>query len=149
MAVPLKTPKLQNVTTNKLYPAYKTSNGFVIQLNGPKTVLPSGATLAALVKFVDACGLKSITITGGAEKVGHSAGSFHGKDLAIDVAGKRFNKLTDEQARVAALSAGFTHGVYEDFKGTGRDHWHFQIGAGNGLADKHKLSNSKLSIKSY
>lgn len=78
-----------------------------------------------------------------------SSGSFHGKDLAIDVAGKRFNKLTDEQARVAALNAGFTHGVYEDFKGTNRDHWHFQIGAGNGLSDKHKLSNKPLTVKSY
>lgn len=149
MAVPVKTPKLKDVTTNKLYPAYKTEKGIVIQLNGPKTVLPSGATLAALVTFVDASGLKTVLITGGAEKTGHSAGSFHGKDLAIDVAGKRFNKLTDEQARVAALNAGFTHGVYEDFKGTGRDHWHFQTGAGNGLADKHKLSNAKLLTKHY
>lgn len=149
MAQPVKIPKLQDVTTNKLYPAYKTQKGIVIQLNGPKTVLPSGVTLAALVNFVDACGLKTVIISGGAEKTGHSAGSFHGKDLAIDVAGKRFNNLTDEQARVAALNAGFTHGVYEDFRGTGRDHWHFQIGPGNGLADKHKLSNNKLLTKNY
>ena len=149
MGIPIKTPRLKDITTNKLYPAYKTEKGIVIQLNGLKTVLPSGATLTALVKFVDASGLKTVLITGGAETTGHSAGSFHGKDLAIDVAGKRFNKLTHEQARIAALNAGFTHGVYEDFRGTSRDHWHFQIGAGNGLADKYKLSNKKLLTKHY
>lgn len=149
MPVLTTTPKLTDVTTNKLYPAYKTQKGIVIQLNGPKTVLPSGVTLASLVKFVDSSGLKTVLITGGAEKTGHSASSFHGKDLAIDVAGKRFNKLTNEQAKVAAFKAGFTHGVYEDFKGTGRDHWHFQTGAGNGLADNHKLSNAKLLTKHY
>lgn len=149
MPKPVKIPKLQDVTTNKLYPAYKTQKGTVIQLNGPKTVMPSGTTLAALVDFVDACGLKTVIITGGAEKTGHSAGSFHGKDLAIDVAGTRFNKLTNEQVRVAALNAGFTHGVYEDFRGTGRDHWHFQMGAGNSLGDKHKLSNKTLLTKHY
>lgn len=63
--------------------------------------------------------------------------------------GKRFNKLSDEQARVAAKNAGFTHGVYEDFRGTGKDHWHFQTGAGNGLGDNHKLSSSQLLTKSY
>ncbi len=149
MAAPVKIPVLEDVTTNKLYPAYKTQKGTIIQLNGLKTILPSEATLAALVKFADECGLKTIIITGGAEKTGHSSGNFHSEDLAIDVAGKKFNKLTDEQAQSAALKAGFTHGVYEDFRGTRRDHWHFQIGAGNGLADKHKLSNKKLITKNY
>lgn len=149
MSATTKEPKLKDVTTNKLYPAYKTEKGVVIQLNGPKTVMPSGETLVALVKLVDASGLKTVVVTGGAEKTGHSKGSFHGKDLAIDIAGKRFNKLTDEQARVAAQKAGFTHGVYEDFRGTNRDHWHFQIGAGNGLGDKHKLTNTKLLTKNY
>lgn len=142
-------PHLQDVTANKLYPAYKTQMGTTIQLNGPRTVMPSGDTLVALIAFVDGCGLKSVIITGGAEKTGHSPASFHGKDLAIDVAGKHFNKLTDDQARFAALNAGFTHGVYEDFRGTSRDHWHFQIGAGNGLGDKHKLSNKTLLTKHY
>jgi len=149
MASPVKTPAVKDITSNKLYPAYKTQKGIIIQLNSTKTVLPSAATLAALVKFADGCGLKTVIISGGAETSGHSTGSFHGKDLAIDVAGKRFNKLTDEHARVAALNAGFTHGVYEDFKGTRRDHWHFQIGAGNGLSDQHKLSNKPLTIKHY
>ena len=149
MAEPVKEPKLTDITVNKLYPKYKTEKGVIIQLNGPKTILPSGATLVALVAFVNDCGLETVIITGGAEMTGHSKGSFHGKDLAIDVAGKKFNKLSDEQARISALNAGFTHGVYEDFEGTSRDHWHFQIGAGNGLVDKHKLSNSKLIIKVY
>lgn len=147
MAVPVKTPILKDVTTNTLFPAYKTRKGTVIQLNSPKTVMPSGGTLAALVAFVDNSGLKTVVITGGAETSGHSTNSFHGKDLAIDVAGKRFNKLTHDQARIAALNAGFTHGIYEDFRGTGKDHWHFQIGTGNGLGDKHKLSNKQLLTK--
>lgn len=145
----VKTPQLEDVTTNKLYPAYKTQKGTVIQLNGPRTVMPSGATLVALVEFVDACGLKTVLVTGGAEKTGHSQGSLHSRDLAIDIAGTRFNKLTNEEVRVAAANAGFTHGVYEDFKGTSRDHWHLQVSAGNGLGDKHKLSNKSLLVKSY
>ncbi len=96
MPVLTTTPKLTDVTTNKLYPAYKTQKGIVIQFNGPKTVLPSGVTLASLVKLVDSSGLKTVLktvlitvlITGGAEKTGLSASSFHGKDLGIDVAGK-------------------------------------------------------------
>lgn len=149
MPVVVKTPTLKDVTTNKLYPAFKTAKGITIQLNGPKTDMPSGATLAALVKFVDNCGLKTVIITGGAETTGHSKGSFHGINLAIDVAGLKFNKLTHTVALTAAKNAGFTHGVYEDFRGTGRDHWHFQIGAGNGLGGKQSLKLSKLYIKIY
>lgn len=81
----MSNPPLKNVTTNKLYPAYETQKGNVIQLNGPKTIMPSGKTLESLIKFVDSCGLKTVVITGGAEKTGHSTGSFHGKYLAIDV----------------------------------------------------------------
>ena len=88
-------------------------------------------------------------MSGGNEATGHSAGSFHGTNKAIDVAGKKFNKLTDDEALKAAKNAGFTHGVYEDFRGTKKDHWHFQIGAGNGLGDKHSLKLTKLKIKSY
>ncbi len=149
MATPTQTPTLKDITTNSLYPAYKTAQGTVIQLNSRNTYLPTGTTLSALVKFADACGLKTVIITGGGEATGHSKGSFHGLNLAIDVAGTRFNKLTHDQARQAANKAGFTHGVYEDFRGTGRDHWHFQIGAGNGLSDKHKLSNPSLYVKVY
>ena len=142
-------PALKDITTNKLYPAYKTTKGITIQLNGPKTGMPTGSTLTALIKFVDSCGLKSVLITGGTETSGHSKASFHGINLAIDVAGTRFNKLTHEKALAAAKIAGFTHGVYEDFRGTGRDHWHFQIGAGNGLGDKQSLKLSKLYIRKY
>ncbi len=52
-------------------------------------------------------------------------------------------------ALTTAKNAGFTHGVYEDFRETGKDHWHFQIGAGNGLDAKQSLSLSKLYIKKY
>lgn len=142
-------PVLKNITTNKLYPAYKTAKGTTIQLNGTRTGMPTGSTLTSLIKFVDNCGLKSVLITGGTEASGHSKASFHGINLAIDVAGTRFNKLTHEQALAAAKTAGFTHGVYEDFRGTGKDHWHFQIGAGNGLGDKQSLKLSKLYIRKY
>ncbi len=141
--------KLKNVTKNKLYPAYETPQGTIIQLNGLRTKLPSGETRQALTKFADETGLKSVLITGGAEAKGHSKGSFHGKNLAIDVAGSSFNKLSHEEARQAAHKAGFTHGLYEDFKGYKKDHWHFQIGAGNGLTDKHSLSNKTLTVKKY
>jgi len=149
MPTPTTIPVLKDVTTNKLYPAYKTQKGKVIQMNGTKTILPDGATLTALVKFVDGCSLKTIIISGGSEASGHSKGSFHGLNKAIDVAGMKFNKLSHNEALVAARTAGFTHGVYEDFRGTGRDHWHFQVGAGNGLGDKHSLKLSKLAIKRY
>lgn len=142
-------PKLTDVTTNKLYPAYKTSCGTIIQLNGTNTHLPTGQTLEALVTFVDETGLATVIITGGSEPTGHSQNSFHSINRAIDVAGTQFNNLTHAQAHAAAKTAGFTHGVYEDFKRTGRDHWHFQIGAGNGLGDKHSLQHSSLQIKNY
>lgn len=141
--------KLENVTTNKLYPAYKTNKGTIIQMNNPKTDLPTGATLDALISFVDESGLKTVLITGGSEATGHSTGSFHGKNLAIDVAGARFNKLENADVLSAANKAGFTHGVYEDFKDTGRDHWHLQIGAGNGLGDSHLTTNSQMVTKKY
>jgi hypothetical protein len=83
-------------------------------------------------------------INGGAEATGHSPGSFNEKNLAIDVAGTRFNKLTNADVLSAASKAGFTHGIYEDYKGTNRGHWHLQIGAGNGLGDKHLTSNAQM-----
>ncbi len=137
------------ITTNKLYPAYKTIKGTIIQLNGTKTHLPTGATLSALATFADECGLKTVIITGGSEPTGHSKGSFHGKNLAIDVAGMKFNKLTHSKALTTAKKAGFTHGIYEDFSGTDRDHWHFQIGSGNGLGEIHSLNNPQIYIKKY
>jgi len=56
MAKPTNKLLLTNVTTNKLYPAYKTKKGITIQLNGKKTGIPTGKTLTSLIKFVDACG---------------------------------------------------------------------------------------------
>ena len=147
-----KTPtkaQLTNITANKLYPAYKTKKGTTIQMNGKKTGLPTGNALTALIKFADGCGLKSILITGGYESKGHSKNSFHGKNLAIDVAGRRFNKLTNTKVRSSASTAGFTHGIYENFKGTKRDHWHLQIGAGNGLGPKNALKSHAISTKNY
>jgi len=149
MPKPNATVTLKDITTNKLYPAYKTQKGTIIQLNGTKTLLPTGSTLSALVKFSDECGLKTVIITGGAEPTGHSKGSFHGKNLAIDVAGTKYNKLSHADALSAAKKAGFTHGVYEDFRGNSKDHWHFQIGVGNGLGGNQSLNNSKFYIKKY
>jgi hypothetical protein len=86
----LPTPQLKDITTNKLYPAYKTVKGLTIQLNGTKTLLPKEDTLSALITFADECGLKIVIITGCSEASGHSKGSFHGKGLAIDVAGTKY-----------------------------------------------------------
>ena len=102
MPAPTTIPVLKDITTNKLYPAYKTQKGNTLQMNGTKTVLPTGATLAALVKFVDGCNLKTVIISGGNEAAGHSAGSFHGINKAIDVAGIKFNKLSHDEARSLA-----------------------------------------------
>jgi len=140
---------LTNITTNKLYPAYKTKKGTVIQLNSKRTGLPTGVTLSSLIKFADSCGLKSVLITGGYEAKGHSKNSYHGLNLAIDIAGKRFNKISHTKVRSSATKAGFTHGIYENFKGTKRDHWHLQIGAGNGLSTKHSLKSYAIKTKNY
>jgi len=149
MAKAINKAVISNVTTNKLYPAYKTKKGTIIQLNSKKTGLPTGPTLTALVKFVDTSGLKTVLVTGGYESKGHSKNSYHGKNLAIDVAGKRFNKLTHTKVRSSATKAGFTHGIYENFKGTKRDHWHLQIGAGNGLGAKQSLKSYAIGTKNY
>lgn len=53
MPAPITIPVLKDITINKLYPAYKTLKGNTLQMNGTKTILPTDATLAALVKFVD------------------------------------------------------------------------------------------------
>ena len=126
---------LRDITGDPNHPQYRTANGTTIRLNKapPKTVLPSGDTLDALIKFADATGLDSVLITGGDEQSGHTEHSFHYKNLAIDVAGPAFNNLTTEQVFQAARAAGFTAGQYEDYDGTSRDHWHLQIGVGNGV----------------
>jgi len=149
MPKPAKIVKLINVTTNKRFPAFKTKKGIIIQLNSIKTGMPTGSTLSALVTFVEETGLKAVIVTGGTESSGHSKNSFHGKNLAIDIAGTKFNNLTHIDALNAAKKAGFTHGVYEDFRGTNKDHWHFQIGVGNGLGEKQSLNKANLYIKKY
>ncbi|MDB2448668.1 hypothetical protein N9W78_00040 [bacterium] len=142
-------PNLEDVTENPLYPADKTDNGTVIQLNGPKTDLPSGANLMALSNFADATGQDSVLINGGQEAAGHSQNSLHGQNLAIDVAGSKFNNLTHEEVASAASDAGYTHGVYENFDGENADHWHLQMESGNGLDDQHLTSNGTIVIKDY
>lgn len=127
-----------------------TKKGTIIQLNSAKyTKLPTGATLDALITFVDDSGLETVVISGGSERQRHSDKSFHYKNLAIDVAGPSFNKLTNETVRSAANKAGFTHVVFEDRPGTNSDHWHLQIGAGNGLDDRHRTTNPKIVTRTY
>ncbi len=57
--------------------------------------------------------------------------------------------LYAQNVHYSEVAPGFTHGIYEDFNGTDRDHWHFQIGIGNGLDESHSLNNPQIFIKKY
>ena len=98
-----------------------------------------------MIKFVDALSLDTVVITGGAELTGHSPNSLHYNNLAIDVAGPKFNNLTHGQVLGAAKAAGYAHGQFENFSGQNRDHWHLQLQSGNGVP---ALGNS-MTTKNY
>ncbi len=106
----------------------------------PRTVPVQGATQAALV-CTEQClqqatgnsGL-DLLITGGAEQSGHSQNSHHYSGEACDVAGTKFNDVTDTQVKACAASCGFSAGQYEQFKNRpNADHWHLQLSPGNGV----------------
>lgn len=68
---------------------YRTKQGAIIELNSAThTKLPGGIGLQALANLADrlqAKGLKTLYITGGAEQHGHSHGSRHYRGLAVDI----------------------------------------------------------------
>lgn len=105
----------------------------------PRTVPVSGDTLKAL-KCTETC-LQYMTgnptldllITGGAEQSKHSKASHHYKGQACDIAGPKFNPITDDQAKSCAVTCGFGAGQFEQFSNSNRDHWHFQLQPGNGV----------------
>ncbi len=131
--LPDSDPRLVNMTTDPQHPAFQTAKGTVINVNHPRpdspdpkaigTFLPWGDNLDHLVRTADAVG--GITLNGGSEANGHKESPLdaHHRNLAIDVAWDP--KLDPETLRRAAMSAGYTHGIYEG------NHWHFQVGPDN------------------
>jgi len=106
----------------------------------PKTVPPTGDTLDALV-CVEACLQRrtgdpclDLLVTGGAETSGHSKNSDHYSGDAVDIAGPRYNPVSNSDAMECASECGFGAGQFEHFpKDPNRDHWHFQFTPGNGV----------------
>ncbi len=139
-------PCVINITTDPNHPKYLTANGTIIELNkgAPDTVLPTGATLTALILLADASGLVTLLVTGGAETISHSSNSFHYQGLAVDIAGPLFNNLTQAEMLEAVSDSGFTHIVFENKVNNFSDHWHLQIGAGNGLDSQYSVDNSSI-----
>jgi len=140
---------LKETTTNPNWPTYETEGGTTVATNGPQTVIPSGTTADATAQFADNTGLDVVVVTGGSELTDHSPNSFHYTNSALDVAGPKFNDLSDQDVLSAAQDTGFTHVVYEDFPGENKDHWHLQIGAGNGLDDSNLITNDTIETKKY
>ncbi|CAH1090967.1 RHS repeat-associated core domain-containing protein [Candidatus Nitrotoga sp. 1052] len=106
----------------------------------PQTVPVTGAT-ATKLQCVETC-LQVATdnpkldllITGGTEKKGHSRKSHHKKNEACDIAGPKFNAVSNEDVRECAIQCGFGAGQFEIFPGKPkRNHWHLQITPGNGV----------------
>jgi hypothetical protein len=139
-------PCVINITTDPNVPRYLTPNGTVIQMNKPPpaTVLPSGATLTALILFAEASNLPKVLESGGAETQHHSSNSYHYQGLAVNISGPIFNNLSQAEVLDAAQDSGFTHIVYENKTNNFADHWHLQIGAGTGLDSQHPVNNSSI-----
>ncbi|MBU1640984.1 MAG: RHS domain-containing protein [Proteobacteria bacterium] len=73
-------------------------------------------------------------LTGGAEKSGHSTNSHHGKGTAVDVAGPKFNPISDPAVKKCALKCGFNAGLFEQYPNKpNKTHWHLQQEPGNGV----------------
>ena len=104
----------------------------------PATVPPTGNTLES-AKCVETCVrgflTKDLLVTGGEEKTGHSPNSCHYESEAVDFAGPKFNSVPDEVMMECAKDCGFGHGMFEDYPGDNRDHWHFQFGQGLGVPE--------------
>ena len=105
----------------------------------PATVPVTGKTADAL-KCVESCLQKrtknsnlDLLVTGGAEQSGHSKNSYHYKGKACDIAGPKFNPISNSDIVVCAQICGFKAGTFEDYNGDNRDHWHLQTEPGNGL----------------
>lgn len=100
----------------------------------PYTVPPSGETLNALECLDECLSPSDLLVTGGSEKSGHTKGSSHYENKACDIAGDKYNDLPGAKTvKECAKKCGFTHGQYENYPGTSRDHWHFQIGPNLGV----------------
>lgn len=147
-------PRLVNVTTDPSTPAFQTAGGTTLQMNhpAPRTTLPYGPNLNALITFADKLGAPSIKINGGSEAGGHSKNPLdaHPADEAIDVAPfAPVLNVSDDQLKQAALAAGYTHGMWEVRPGAA--HLHLQIGPENiSSPDGYDLSKpGPIGIKDY
>ena len=106
----------------------------------PRTVPVTGAT-ATNLQCVETClqgragnSALDLLITGGAETTGHSRNSRHSSGEACDIAGPRFNSVTDADVRQCASQCGFGAGQFETFSDNpNRNHWHLQLTPGNGV----------------
>jgi RHS repeat-associated protein len=106
-----------------------------IQYNkpAPATVPVSGQTAEALQCLANCLGEKSLYVTGGAEKGGHSRTSLHYQDKAVDIpwlqpSGRRF---TNQEVFYCSSRCGFDHGQYEPhYVWRARAHWHLQTAPG-------------------
>jgi RHS repeat-associated protein len=106
----------------------------------PRTVPVTGATENAL-RCTEACLQRNtnnssldLLVTGGAETTGHSRNSHHSRGEACDIAGPRFNPVTDADVKECAVRCGFQAGHFEQFsQNPNRDHWHLQLNPGNNV----------------
>ncbi len=104
----------------------------------PVTVPVSGKTLEALQCLESCLCTKTgkninLLVTGGAEKTGHSINSHHYIGEACDLAGPKYNPISNSDVMGCAGSCGFGAGMFEDWPNDRRDHWHLQLTPGNGV----------------
>jgi hypothetical protein len=94
--------------------------------NYPATVPVVGETADALICTAKCVG-NDIYATGGREATGHSKGSHHYDNEAVD-----FRKVSVPDSKVLACAAncGFEAGWFESW---GTPHWHFQLRPGNNV----------------
>ena len=136
MNVDIQRTGLREITSHPNWPEYMTPEGTYLVFNKPPpgTVLPFWAHLDVSIDFVDNLGNFQVTVSGGAELWDHQGVSEHYNNRATDISGPKFNDLTTKEVQKAALGAGYTHGQFEsEAVNKDKEHWHNQIGAGNGV----------------
>jgi hypothetical protein len=108
-----------------------------------KTTMPTGKNYEALQCTANCIGEDELLITGGRETTGHSNGSLHYSNEAVDIAytqpgGRR---LSHDRVMQCAATCGYTHGWFEYlgvkknpevpvFRLGGGSHWHVQLREG-------------------
>lgn len=102
----------------------------------PRTIMPTGQNLTNM-QCLESCLGGDLLVTGGQEQSGHTKNSKHSSNNACDIAGpNNGNPQTSDpnKVRQCAKSCGYSHGQFESFPSNpNRNHWHLQIGPGNGV----------------